>query len=68
MSDRFVIEYDRTVVGVAVRGERGFRFFTSNPHFKPLEGTTFRRARALVRRVEELAALKRRAKAARLVQ
>ena len=68
MSDHFVIEADRSVVGVAVRGEGGFRFFTSNPHFKPLEGKTFRRARALRRHVEELAALCCRTAAARLVQ
>lgn len=68
MSDRFVIEADRGVVGVAVRGAGGFRFFTSNPHFKSLEGKIFRRARLLRARVEELAALNRRAEAARLVQ
>jgi hypothetical protein len=53
---------------MAVRGTDGFRFFTSNPYFKTLEGKRFRRVRALIRRVEELAALKRRARAARLVQ
>jgi hypothetical protein len=68
LSDRFVIEADRSVVGIAVRGEGGFWFFTSNPHFKPLEGRTFRRARALRRHVEELAALCRRTAAARLVR
>lgn len=61
MSDRFVIEADKSVVGVAVRGSDGFRFFTSHPDFKRLEGKTFRRARALVRRVQELAAIRRRA-------
>ncbi|HET7577537.1 MAG TPA: hypothetical protein VFK19_13390 [Sphingomicrobium sp.] len=61
MSDRFVIEADKSVVGVAVRSSDGFRFFTSNPDFKRLEGKTFRRARALVRRVQELAAIRRRA-------
>jgi hypothetical protein len=61
LSDRFVIEADRSVVGVAVRGAGGFRFFASNPHFRKLEGKTFRRARGLIRRVEELAALRRRA-------
>ena len=53
--DRFVVEANRSVVGVAVRGAGGFRFFTSNPRFKSLEGKTFRRVRALRRRVEELA-------------
>jgi hypothetical protein len=68
LSDRFVIEADRSVVGVAVRGQGGFRFFTSNPDFKLLEGRTFRRARALRRHVEQLATLRRRAAAARLVR
>ena len=68
MSERFVIEADRSVVGMAVRDSGGFRFFTSNPFYKPLEGKTFRRVRALMRRVEELAALKRRTTAARFVQ
>jgi hypothetical protein len=61
LSDRFVIEADKSVVGVAVRSSDGFRFFTSHPDFKRLEGKTFRRARALVRRVQELAAIRRRA-------
>ncbi|WP_196232997.1 hypothetical protein [Sphingomonas segetis] len=66
MSDRFVIEADKGVVGVAVRAPGGFRFFTSNPHFKSLEGKIFRRARVLRSRVEELALLNRRMAAARL--
>jgi hypothetical protein len=66
LSDRFVIEADKGVVGVAVRGPGGFRFFTSNPRFKSLEGKIFRRARALRARVEELALIDRRMAAARL--
>jgi len=60
LSDRFVVEADKSVVGVAVRGAGGFRFFTSNPDFKPIEGKTFRRARALIRRVRELARTRQR--------
>lgn len=55
MSDRFVVEADKRVVGVAVRAAGGFRFFTSHPDFQPMEGKTFRRARALIRRVQEFA-------------
>lgn len=55
MSDRFIVEAGKGVAGVAVRGAGGFRFFTSDPDFKPIEGKTFRRARALIRRVHELA-------------
>lgn len=46
-SDRFVVEADRRVVGVAVRGPGGFRFFSSDPAYRDLEGRTFPRARAL---------------------
>ena len=38
MSDRFVVEADRRVVGVAVRVPGGFKFFSSDPHYLALEG------------------------------
>ena len=59
MSDRFVVEADRRVVGVAVRVAGGFRFFSSDPDFFPLEGRTFRKVRALLRRVGQLARSRR---------
>ena len=65
MSDRFVVEADKSVVGVAVRGAGGFRFFTSHPDFKPIEGKIFRRARALIRRVHEFAERRRRSERVR---
>jgi len=55
MSDRFVIENDRQVIGVAVRVPEGFRFFVSDPHFAPLESKTFRRVRSMAQRVAQLA-------------
>ena len=55
MSDRFAVEADRRVVGVAVRGPGGFRFFSSEPDFFALEGRTFPRSRALARSVARLA-------------
>lgn len=54
-SDRFVIEADRRVVGVAVRVAGGFRFFASDPDFAALEGKTFARARSINHRVAQLA-------------
>ena len=51
----FVIEADRTVVGVAVRVPGGFQFFSSDRDFRSLEGKVFRRARRLVHRATQLA-------------
>lgn len=47
MSDSFVVEANRRVVGVAVRCAEGYRFFASDPDFTSLDRKTFRRARAL---------------------
>ena len=55
MSDRFVVEADRKVVGIAVRVAGGFRFFSSDPDFIALEGKTFARARSVRHRVAQLA-------------
>ena len=49
MSDRFVVESDRRVVGIAVRVPGGYQFFCSNPDFRGLEGTVFPRARSIER-------------------
>ena len=54
MSDRFAVEWNRKLVGVAVRVAGGFRFFASDPDFHRLEGKTFRRVRSLVRRLGQL--------------
>ncbi len=53
--DRFVVEADRKVVGVAVRVPGGFKFFSSDPDFSALEGKSFSRARAMFRRVAQIA-------------
>ena len=62
MSDRFVVEADRKVVGVAVRVPGGFRFYASDPDFTALEAKTFRRVRAMFRRVGQLARSRGRAR------
>lgn len=59
MSDRFVVEADRRVVGVAVRGPGGFRFFSSDPAYQGLEGRVFPRARAVARSVARIRRLVR---------
>lgn len=55
MSDHFVVEADRRPVGVAVRGPQGFKFFSSDAAFLPLEGRAFPRARTLVNSVAKFA-------------
>jgi hypothetical protein len=55
MSDRFAVEADRRVVGVAVRVPGGFRFFASDPRFASLEGKTYRRARSVIQRAAQFA-------------
>lgn len=57
--DRFVVEADRKVVGIALRVPGGFRFFCSDPDFRSLESKIFRRARELVSRVAEFARARR---------
>ena len=59
VSDRFVVEADRAVVGIGMRVPGGFRFFSSDPDFEQLEGKVFRRARSMIHRVTKLARLRR---------
>lgn len=54
ISDRFVVEADRKVVGIAVRAPGGYKFFTSDAGYAGLEGRTFPRARALANAVAKL--------------
>jgi hypothetical protein len=60
MSDRFVVEADRRVVGVAVRSPGGFKFFSSDPAFAQLEGRIFARARSLTIAVNRIGRAQRR--------
>ena len=59
MTDQFIVEAERRAVGIAVRTPGGFRFFASDPRFKSLEIKTYRKARSLVRRAEDIAAAAR---------
>jgi hypothetical protein len=54
MSDRFVVEADRKVVGIAVRAPGGFKFFSSDASFAGLEGQTFTRVRTLTNAVAKI--------------
>jgi hypothetical protein len=60
MSGHFAVEADRQVVGIGVRVPGGFQFFSSNEDYRELEGTVFRRARAMIHRAAQLSRRKRR--------
>ena len=53
--DRFVVEADKKVVGIAIRVPGGFRFVCSDPDFHSLDSQVFPRARTLASRVAEFA-------------
>jgi len=57
-AQRFAVEFDRRVVGVAVRVPGGFMFYSSDRNFDELEGRLFPRARAMSRQLAELATAK----------
>jgi hypothetical protein len=61
--DRFVVEAERRVVGIAIRVPGGFRFVASDPDFYAVDRKVFPRARVLVNRIAEFgrAVRKRRA-------
>lgn len=66
MNERFVVEADRRVVGLAVRVPGGYRFFSSHPDYFELEALTFARAREMARKVAEIARARREAEPAKL--
>jgi hypothetical protein len=53
-TQRFAVEFDRRVVGIAVRVPGGFMFFASDDDFERLDGEIFPRARAIARRLEKV--------------
>ena len=58
MSDRFVVEADKKVVGIAVKVPGGYRFYSSDPDFLQMEGTTFPRAKAMAQKVAQIVRLR----------
>ena len=52
-TQRFAVEFDRRVVGIAVRVPGEFMFFASDDDFEHLDGEIFPRARAIARRLEK---------------
>ena len=59
MSDHFVVQAEKQVVGIAVRVPGGFRFFTSDPDFKGLETQVYPKARSIDRLAAEIVAARR---------
>ena len=53
--DRFVVEADKKVVGLAIRVRGGFRFIASDPAFRSMDRKVFRRARTLASKIAEVA-------------
>lgn len=52
-TQRFAVEFDRRVVGIAVRVPGGFMFFASDDDFEHLDGELFPRTRAIARGLEK---------------
>ncbi len=53
--DRFVVEVEKKVVGIAIRVRGGFRFVCSDPDFNSLDRQVFPRTKVLASRLAELA-------------
>lgn len=62
-TQRFAVEFDRRVVGVAVRVPGGFMFYASGDDFAELNGRLFRRARGIERQLRRIADRPRRPQA-----
>ena len=56
---RFAVEFDRRVVGIAVRVPGGFMFYSSDDDFEQIDGQLFPRARAISRRLEKISGRRR---------
>jgi hypothetical protein len=63
--DRFVVEAERRVVGIAIRVPGGFRFVASDPEFYAVDRKVFPRARLLVSRIAEFGRVLRKRRAGR---
>ena len=57
--DRFVVEADKRVVGIAVRVAGGFQFFASDEDYFEVEARVFPRAKAMAQRIAEIARRRR---------
>ena len=53
--ERFVVEANKRIVGIAIRVPGGFEFVCSDPEFRSMDGRVFPRARKLASSIAELA-------------
>lgn len=51
---RFVVQFDRRTVGIAVRVPGGLMFYASDDAFNEMDGRTFTRARAIERQLKNI--------------
>lgn len=57
--DRFVVEADKCVVGIAISVPGGFQFVCSDPSFRSIDNKVFKHARTLASSVAQLARAQR---------
>ena len=60
MTQRFVVQFDRRTVGIAVRVPGGFMFYASDDEFDEMDGRIFTRARAIERQLKKVASRRER--------
>ena len=59
MTQRFIVQFDRRTVGIAVRVPGGFIFYASDDDFEEMDGRIFTRARAIERQLKKVAGKRR---------
>jgi hypothetical protein len=59
---RFAVEYDRRIVGIAVRVPGGFMFYACDDRFNEMDGRLFARARTIERHLKKVAKSRRRSR------
>jgi hypothetical protein len=61
INQRFVVQLGRRTVGIAVRVAGGFIFYASDDAFDEMDGSIFKRARAIERQLIKVARKQQRA-------
>lgn len=64
-TQRYAVEFDHEIVGVAIRAPGGFMFISSDRRFDKLDGDVFPRSRGLARRLGEVCQADRRGRTPR---
>jgi hypothetical protein len=59
VTQRFIVQFDRRTVGIAVRVPGGFIFYASDDDFEEMDGRIFTRARAIERQLKKVAGKQR---------